>query len=90
MGWQWHQLDHMQIICTSLQTDNDYITSPLIFYRLDAFLAQNSNPLNTTQFSRNTISLSTTYCSFNVNYTGFFLQNMHLCFSDMTVLILSV
>jgi len=22
MGWQWHQLDHMQIICTLLQTDN--------------------------------------------------------------------
>jgi len=22
MGWQWHQLDHMQIILTSLQTDN--------------------------------------------------------------------
>jgi len=22
MVWQWHQLDHMQIICTSLQTDN--------------------------------------------------------------------
>jgi len=21
MGWQWHQLDHMQIICTSLQRD---------------------------------------------------------------------
>jgi len=20
MGWQWHQLDHMQIICTSLET----------------------------------------------------------------------
>jgi len=20
--WQWHQQDHMQIICTSLQTDN--------------------------------------------------------------------
>ena len=27
-GWQWHQLDHMQIICTS--------TSPLSFYRPDA------------------------------------------------------
>jgi len=25
MGWQWHQLDHMQIICTSLQT----ITMPV-------------------------------------------------------------
>jgi len=22
MGWQWHQLDHTQIICTSFQTDN--------------------------------------------------------------------
>jgi len=21
IGWQWHQLDHMQIVCTSLQTD---------------------------------------------------------------------
>jgi len=21
MGWQWHQLDHIQIICTSLQID---------------------------------------------------------------------
>jgi len=21
MGWQWHQLDHMQTICTSLQAD---------------------------------------------------------------------
>jgi len=28
MGWQWHQLDHMQIICTSLQTDNHASTSP--------------------------------------------------------------
>ena len=31
MGWQWHQLDHMQIICTSLQTANHASTSP-IFY----------------------------------------------------------
>jgi len=22
IGWQWHQLDQMQIICTLLQTDN--------------------------------------------------------------------
>jgi len=36
MGWQWHQLDHMQIICTSLQTDNHLSTSPLSFYRPDA------------------------------------------------------
>jgi len=29
MGWRWHQLDHMQIICTSLQTDNHASTSVL-------------------------------------------------------------
>jgi len=39
MGWQWHQLDHMQIIYTSLQTDNHASTSPLSFYSPDAFPA---------------------------------------------------
>jgi len=40
MGWQCHQLDHMQIICTSLHTDNDHAsTSPLSFYRTDALPA---------------------------------------------------
>jgi len=29
----WHQLDHMQTICTSLQTDNLTSTSSLNFYR---------------------------------------------------------
>jgi len=35
MGWQWHQLDDVQIICTSLQTDyhaSTGSTSPLDFY----------------------------------------------------------
>jgi len=32
-GWQWHQQDHMQTICTSLQTDNHNDTSSLNFYR---------------------------------------------------------
>jgi len=36
-GWQWHQLDHMQTICTSLQTDNHTNTSSsLNFYRSHA------------------------------------------------------
>jgi len=30
MGWQWHQLDHAQIIRTSLQTDNHASTSSLL------------------------------------------------------------
>jgi len=34
-----HQLDHMEIICTLLQTDNHASTSPLSFYRPDALPA---------------------------------------------------
>jgi len=33
--WQQHQLDYMQLTCTSLQTDNNASTSS-IFYRQDA------------------------------------------------------
>jgi len=33
MGWQWHQLDHMQIICTSLHIDNHASTSSLDLFR---------------------------------------------------------
>jgi len=40
MGWQWDQLDHMQIICTSLHTDNHASTPSLTrFYRPDALPA---------------------------------------------------
>jgi len=35
MGWQWHQLDNIEIIYTLLQTDTHAITSSLNFYRLD-------------------------------------------------------
>ena len=39
MGWQWHQLDHMQIICTLLQTGKHASTLPLSVYRPDALPA---------------------------------------------------
>ena len=44
--WQWHQLDHMQIIGTSLQTDNHASTSSLSVYMLDA-LSDISNTVYT-------------------------------------------
>ena len=45
LGWQWHQLDHMQTICTSLQTDSHTNTNT----RLHPF----NGPLSgTTQVSR--------------------------------------
>jgi len=43
MGWQWHQLDHMQIICTSLQTDNHASTSPASFYPTNSVKAQKAS-----------------------------------------------
>ena len=36
LGWQWHQMDHTQTICNSLQTDNNNNTSSLNLYRPDA------------------------------------------------------
>ena len=36
MRRQWHQLNHMQIICTTLQTDNHASTHHSIFYGPDA------------------------------------------------------
>jgi len=36
LGWQWRQLDRVQTICTSLQTDNNTNTSSVNFYRPDA------------------------------------------------------
>jgi len=40
-GWQWHQLDHMQTICTSIQTDNYTNTSSLNFTDWMLFLTPN-------------------------------------------------
>jgi len=42
IGWQWHHLDHVQIICTSLQIDNHASTSPLSFYRPYVLMLTNS------------------------------------------------
>jgi len=36
LGWQWHQLNHVQMICTLLQTDNHTSTSLVNFYMPDA------------------------------------------------------
>jgi len=40
-GMQWHQLHHMQTICTSLQTDNHTTTQSLNFTGRMLFLTPN-------------------------------------------------
>jgi len=47
MGWQWRQLDHMQIIYTSLGTDMHAGITPLSFYRPDGFPATNQQHQST-------------------------------------------
>jgi len=48
MGWQWHQLDYMQITCASLQTDNHARTSRLnIFTDQKPFLTPNQQRQST-------------------------------------------
>jgi len=49
VGWQWHMLNHMQIICTLLQTDNHASTSSLhiFYYRPDALPAANQQRQST-------------------------------------------
>jgi len=54
-GWQWHQLNHMEFICTSLQTDNHASTSSLhIFTGRMPFLPPNQQRQSTegTGFKR--------------------------------------
>jgi len=46
-GWHWHQLDHMQIICTSLQTDNHASTASVSFY-IYIFIHQTGSKNNKT------------------------------------------
>jgi len=41
-GMQWHQLDHMQTICTSLQADDHTNTSSLNFYTYNAYKTFNN------------------------------------------------
>jgi len=43
MGWQWQQLDHIQIICILLHTDNHVSIYQLIFIGQMLFLMQANN-----------------------------------------------
>jgi len=54
MGWQWHQLDHMQIICTTLQTDNHAVPHHSVFTGWMPFLPANQQRQSTEGINCNT------------------------------------
>ena len=61
-GWQWHQLDRMHTICTSLQTDNDTNTSSLNVCRPDAL--PNAQPTVSDSLQAVAVSSTVAVCSF--------------------------
>jgi len=67
LGWQWHQLDHMQTICTSLQTNNHTNTSHRsIFTGWMLFLAPNQHCQSTEGNVKTlkTTKICSVYCNF--------------------------
>jgi len=61
MEWHWHQLDHVQMIYTLLETDNHASTSLLSFYRMDALLPPN-------QLCQSTEALCNSYNNGNLSF----------------------
>jgi len=55
MAWQWHQLDHMHIICTSLWTDNHASTSPISILQAGF---PSCNPTNSVKALKDTPALN--------------------------------
>jgi len=47
MGWQWHKLGHMQIICTLLPTDNMPLPHHSVFTGRMPFLLPNQQRQST-------------------------------------------
>jgi len=68
MGWQWHQLDHMQVICTLLHIRHNHASISLSFYIPDALPdAQPTTAKNWRQCPKNfMIMLSVTIVSLSV------------------------
>ena len=69
LGWQWHQLYHMQTIGTSLQTDNHTNTSSLNFYRPGAL--PDAQPTVSEHWRHNNILLGWTNNNNNDRLTAF-------------------
>jgi len=78
IGYQWHQLDHMQITCTSLQTGNHTSTSTLSFFtgRMP-FLSPN-------QQRQSTEGITTTNGKYTKNHTILYMALLKKCKNPVT------
>jgi len=62
MGWQWHQLDHMQIICTSLHTDEHASTPSLSFFTGQMLFLPPNQQHQSTEGNTNKIKITCISC----------------------------
>ena len=58
IGWQWHQLDYMQIICSILQTDNHASTPSLNFFMGRMLFLTPNQQCQSTEGKKETVTLS--------------------------------
>jgi len=61
MGWQWHQLVYMEIICTLLQTDDHTSTSSLTFLQARCPSCHPTNSTKALKPEGNTVIPETKY-----------------------------
>jgi len=62
MGWRWHPLDHMQIICTLPQTDNHASTSSLHFLQAGCSSWRPTNNIKALKANKSTECITRHLC----------------------------
>ena len=77
MGWQRHQLDHMQITCTSLQTDNHASASLLNFFTGQMLFLMPSQQCQSTEGSQPVKSS-------NILHTSALSYTRHIIYKTMS------
>ena len=74
-GWQWHQPNHMQIVCNSLQTDHHASTSSLhIFLQAGCPSCRPTNSVKSLKATVKALNATPQLYTYNVNKYMFSLQ----------------
>jgi len=76
MGWQWHQLDQMQIICTSFREITVLAPHPSIFYCPDSL--SDTQPTALKQTRQYDVDLLVCHCQFIVSTMRTLLNKFYI------------
>jgi len=77
MGWQWHLMHHMKVICTSFQTDN-YLIIQFLYARCSCWCSNSSvEVLKALSNKTNFVKLLSCYYQTNA-----LVKSLNLCIQD--------